>query len=86
MHTYIYNAQEEAEMKFSCILSCKEGKHVMYVNGGRCNGHREHLEILSEYGRNSLIMEETFPDKRILKKLEGEWKSLVFYIATKLKP
>jgi hypothetical protein len=52
----------------------------------RCNGHREHLEILSEYGRNSLIMEETFPDKRILEKLEGEWKGLVFYIATKLKP
>ncbi len=38
----------------------------MYVNGGRCNGHREHLEILSKYGRNFLTMEETLPDKRIL--------------------
>jgi hypothetical protein len=41
-------------------------KHVMYVNGGHCNGHHEHLEILSKYGRNFLTMEETLPDKRIL--------------------
>ncbi len=59
----------------------------MYVNGGCCNGHREHLEILFEYGRNFLTMEEILLDKRILEKLEGEAKGLVFYIAAnKLKP
>ncbi len=36
MHTYIYYAQEEVEMRFSCIkLNCKKKKkHVIYVNGG----------------------------------------------------
>ncbi len=29
MHTHIYNAQEEAKMKFSCIkLNKKEGKKM----------------------------------------------------------
>jgi len=44
-----------------------------------CNGLREHLKILFEYGRNSLTMEEALPDKRILKKLKGEGKGLAFY-------
>jgi hypothetical protein len=34
-HTYIYNAQEKAKMKFSCILNCEEKKNEMYVDGGR---------------------------------------------------
>jgi hypothetical protein len=52
----------------------------MYVN---C----EHLEILSEYGRNFLIMEEALPDKGILEKLKGERIALALYTATnKLKP
>jgi len=36
MHTYIYNAQEEAEMKFSCIIKLQRKKeNIVYVNGGR---------------------------------------------------
>ncbi len=27
-HIYIYNAQKEVEMKFSCILNCKEGEKM----------------------------------------------------------
>ncbi len=40
-YTYIYNAQEEVEMKFSCILNerknwmAKKKEDVMYVDGGR---------------------------------------------------
>jgi len=40
-HTYIYNAQEEAEMKFSCILNerknwiAKKEEDVIYIDGGR---------------------------------------------------
>jgi hypothetical protein len=40
-HTYIYNAEEEVEMKFSCIeckkeLNCKYIYiYVLYVDGGR---------------------------------------------------
>jgi len=45
-----------------------------------CNGRREHQEILSNYGGNSL-------NKGILEKLKKEEKGLAFYIATnKLKP
>jgi len=50
-----------------------------------CNGRREHLEILFDYGKNSLIMEETLHNKGILEK--GKGKGLVFYpTANKLKP
>jgi len=35
MHTHIYNAQEEVEMKFSCIKLQRRKKNVVYVNGGR---------------------------------------------------
>jgi hypothetical protein len=45
------------------------------------NGSREHLKIQFNYGRNSLTMEETLPDKRNLEKLTREGKSLVFYTA-----
>jgi len=42
---------------------------------------------MSEYGKNSLIMEETFLDKGILEKLKGEGKGLAFHTsANKLKP
>ncbi len=34
-HIYIYNAQEEAKMKISCIKSQRKKEHVMYVNNGR---------------------------------------------------
>jgi len=45
-----------------------------------CNGRCEHLEILSDYGGNSL-------DKGILEKLKIKRKGLAFYIpANKLKP
>jgi hypothetical protein len=33
-HTYIYNAQEEAKMKFSCIELQRKKEHVVYVNDG----------------------------------------------------
>ncbi len=34
-HIYIYNAQEEAEMKFLCIIELqRRNEHVMYVDGG----------------------------------------------------
>jgi hypothetical protein len=47
----------------------------------------EHLAILFDYGKNSLIMEEVLLDKGILEKLNGERKGLAFYIAAnKLKP
>jgi hypothetical protein len=35
MHIYIYNAQEEVEMKFSCIKLQRKKKNLVYVNGGR---------------------------------------------------
>jgi hypothetical protein len=37
MHAHIYNAQEEVEMKFSCmrIELQRRNEHVMYVDGGR---------------------------------------------------
>jgi hypothetical protein len=35
MHIYIYNAQEEAEMKFLCIELQRKEEHVMYVDNGR---------------------------------------------------
>ncbi len=40
-----------------------------------------------DYGRNSLTIEETLPDKEILEKLKGEGKGWAFYIvANKLNP
>jgi hypothetical protein len=52
-----------------------------------CNGRREHLEMLFEYGKNFLTMEEVFPNKGIRKKLKGKGKGLAFYTAAnKLKP
>jgi len=52
-----------------------------------CNGRREHLEMLFEYGRNFLTMEEIFPHKGIREKLKGKGKGLAFYTAAnKLKP
>jgi len=32
--TYIYNAQEEVEMKFSCIKLKRRKENLVYVNGG----------------------------------------------------
>jgi hypothetical protein len=52
-------------MKFSCILNCKEIRTCNICRRWSCNGRREHLEILSDYGGNSL-------DKGILKKLKRE--------------
>jgi hypothetical protein len=53
MHAYIYNAQEEAEMKFSCIkLQRKEEKRSL-CKRWPCDGRHEHLEILFDYGGNS---------------------------------
>jgi hypothetical protein len=46
----------------------------MYVNGGCV------IAIVSIY-KSNLTMEETLPDKGILKKLTIEGKSLAFYIA-----
>jgi hypothetical protein len=48
-------------MKFSCILISKEGRTCNVCRQWSCNGHREHLEIQSNYGGNS-------PNKRILEK------------------
>jgi hypothetical protein len=45
-----------------------------------CNGRREHLEILFNYGGNS-------PNKRIVEKLKRKRKGLTFYTAiNELKP
>jgi len=84
-HTYIYNAEEEVEMKFSCI-ECKKELNCKYIyictvcRRWPCNGHREHLEILSDYGGNS-------PDKGILERLKKERNNLAFYTsANKPKP
>jgi hypothetical protein len=35
MQAHIYNAQEEAEMKFSCIELQRKKENVVYVTGGR---------------------------------------------------
>jgi hypothetical protein len=74
-------------MKFSCIellvflkLNCKKRRKWNVCRRWPCNGHREHLEILAYYGRNSF-------DKGILEKLKRERKGLAFYTtANKLKP
>ncbi len=82
MHAYIYmyNAQEEAELKFSYIKLRRRKKNVMYVNNG-C------VITIMNIQKSNLTMEETLPDKGILKKLTREGKSLAFYIvANKLKP
>jgi hypothetical protein len=62
-------------------LNCKERRRRCNVRRWwPCNGHREHLEILSDYEGNTL-------DKGILEKLKRERKGLAFYIvANKLKP
>jgi uncharacterized protein (AIM24 family) len=58
----------------------KRKKHVVYINGGSCNSHHEHLEVQSDYGGN-------FRDKGILEKLKREGKGLAFYtVVDKLKP
>jgi hypothetical protein len=43
-----------------------------------CNSRREHLEIQFDYGKNSLIMEETFPNKGILEKTNKKRQKLSF--------
>jgi hypothetical protein len=67
-------------MKFSCIkLQIKERKHSV-CKWWLCNSRREHLEIQSNYGGNSL-------NKGILEKLIREGKNLAFYTAAnKFKP
>jgi hypothetical protein len=58
----------------------KRKENIVYVNSGHV------IAIVSIYKSNP-TMEETFPDKGILKKLIREGKSLAFYIvSTKLKP
>jgi hypothetical protein len=58
----------------------RKKKNVVYVNGGCVIAA---VSIL----KSNLIMEETFLDKGILKKLRREGKSLAFYIAVnKPKP
>jgi hypothetical protein len=75
-------------MKFSCILVRKERKNMCKVcKRWPCNGHHEHLKILSKCGRNLLTIEGAFLDKGILEKLKGEGTALAFYTATnKSKP
>jgi len=72
-------------MKLLCITK-KERKHNI-CKRWPCNNRREHLEIQSDYGRNSLTMYETFFNKRIIEKLTREGKNLAFIqSSTKLKP
>ncbi len=52
MHTHIYNAQEEAEMKLSCIRLKRKKESVMYINGG-CVMADMNIQ------KSCLIMEET---------------------------
>ncbi len=79
MHTHIYNAQEEVEMKFSCIKLQRRKKNVVYVNGGR-------VIVVLSIQKSNLTMDETLPNKGILKKLTKEGKNLTFYtVANKLK-
>ncbi len=81
MHAHIYNAQEEVEMKFLCIIKLKRRKkNIVYVNNG-------HAIAAVNIQKSSLTKEETRPDKGILKKLIKEGKSLASYIVVnKLKP
>jgi len=58
-------------MKFSCILNCKGKKTCNVCRQWPCNGRREHLKILSDYGRSS-------PDKGILKKLKEKGRPCPF--------
>jgi len=52
----------------------------VYVNGGRV------IVVVNIY-KSNLTMEETFPNKGILKKIIREEKSLAFHIGiNKLKP
>jgi len=58
-HIYIYNAQEEVELKFSCIFELqRRNEHVVYVDGGRA------MAVVSIY-KSNLIMEETLLTKEL---------------------
>jgi len=57
----------------------KKKKKLSVFKWWLVNSHREHLKIYSDYGKNSLTMEETFANKGIQKKLSREGKSLAFY-------
>jgi hypothetical protein len=71
---------EAIKSNFFLELNCKERKTCNVHRRWPCNGRREHLEILSNYGGNSV-------DKGILEKLKRERKGLTFYtVANKLKP
>jgi hypothetical protein len=62
-------------------INCKEGKkNIVYINGG-------HVIAAVSIQKSNLTMEETLTNKRILKELTREGKSLAFYTPTnKLKP
>jgi hypothetical protein len=49
MHAHIYNAQEEAEMKFSCIppqIELEKTWHGLNRNQGAVGKHDEHYQML----------------------------------------
>ncbi len=59
-------------MKLSYIKLKRRKENVVYVNGG-------YVITAVSIQKSSLIMEETLPNKRILKKLTREGKNLAFY-------
>ncbi len=66
-------------MKFSCIKLKRRKENVVYVNDG-------HVIATMNIQKSCLIMEETFPDKRIIKKLTKEGKSLALAFNKSLNP